>query len=61
MTDTAVNRPEITVDRPDVIVFPPVIPLSTLVIACVLQWLMPLGLDRTGSTRAGGSAWARSS
>ena len=30
-------------DRPDVIVFPPVIPLATLVLACVLQWLAPLG------------------
>jgi protein-S-isoprenylcysteine O-methyltransferase Ste14 len=37
MTDTAV-------DRPDIIVFPPVIPLSTLAISCVLQWLVPLGL-----------------
>jgi protein-S-isoprenylcysteine O-methyltransferase Ste14 len=37
MTDTAV-------DRPDIIVFPPVIPLSTLAISCVLQWLAPLGL-----------------
>jgi len=37
MTDTAV-------DRPDVIVFPPVIPLSTLALAGVLQWLAPLGL-----------------
>jgi protein-S-isoprenylcysteine O-methyltransferase Ste14 len=36
MTDTAF-------DRPDVIVFPPVIPLATLAIACVLQWLAPLG------------------
>jgi protein-S-isoprenylcysteine O-methyltransferase Ste14 len=36
MTDTAF-------DRPDVVVFPPVIPLTTLVIACLLQWLMPLG------------------
>jgi protein-S-isoprenylcysteine O-methyltransferase Ste14 len=31
-------------DRPDVMVFPPVIPLSTLAMACVLQWLTPLGL-----------------
>src|SRR5206468_2004435 len=30
-------------DHPDVIVFPPLIPLSTLVIACLLQWLVPLG------------------
>ncbi len=36
MTDAAL-------DRPDVVVFPPVIPLVTLVMACVLQWLMPLG------------------
>lgn len=37
MTDTAL-------DHPNLVVFPPVIPLATLVIACVLQWLMPLGL-----------------
>jgi protein-S-isoprenylcysteine O-methyltransferase Ste14 len=37
MTDAAV-------DRPDIIVFPPVIPLSTLAISCVLQWVAPLGL-----------------
>jgi protein-S-isoprenylcysteine O-methyltransferase Ste14 len=30
-------------DRPDVAVFPPVIPLATLLLACVLQWLVPLG------------------
>jgi protein-S-isoprenylcysteine O-methyltransferase Ste14 len=36
MTDTAF-------DRPDVIVFPPIIPLTTLAVACVLQWLVPLG------------------
>jgi protein-S-isoprenylcysteine O-methyltransferase Ste14 len=30
-------------DRPDVIVFPPIIPLTTLAIACLLQWLVPLG------------------
>jgi len=34
---------DIAFDRPDVVVFPPVIPLATLVIACLLQWLMPLG------------------
>jgi protein-S-isoprenylcysteine O-methyltransferase Ste14 len=44
MTDATVNRRETTVDRPDVIIFPPVIPLSTLAIACALQWLAPLGL-----------------
>ena len=37
MTDTIV-------DRPDVIVFPPLIPLLTLALACALQWLEPLGL-----------------
>ena len=31
-------------DRADFIIFPPVIPYSTLVIASVLQWLEPLGL-----------------
>jgi protein-S-isoprenylcysteine O-methyltransferase Ste14 len=33
-----------SIDRPDVIVFPPAIPLATLVIAGVLQWLVPIGL-----------------
>lgn len=32
-----------TIDRPAVAVFPPVIPLTTLAVACVLQWLVPLG------------------
>jgi protein-S-isoprenylcysteine O-methyltransferase Ste14 len=32
-----------TFDRPNVLVFPPVIPLSTLALGCLLQWLMPLG------------------
>lgn len=37
MTDAAL-------DRPDIVVFPPVIPLVTLALACVLQWFAPLGL-----------------
>ena len=32
-----------TLDRPNVIIFPPVIPYSMLAIACILQWLVPLG------------------
>jgi len=43
MTDATAHRP-VSLDRPDIIVFPPIIPLSTLVISCVLQWLVPLGL-----------------
>jgi protein-S-isoprenylcysteine O-methyltransferase Ste14 len=31
-------------DRPDVMVFPPLIPLATLAIACGLQWWMPLAV-----------------
>jgi protein-S-isoprenylcysteine O-methyltransferase Ste14 len=31
-------------DHPDVMVFPPVILLTTLVLACMLQWLWPLGV-----------------
>lgn len=31
-------------DHPDVIIFPPLIPLATLAIACGLQWWIPLGL-----------------
>ena len=30
-------------DHPNIMVFPPVIPFSTLALACLLQWLMPLG------------------
>ena len=50
MTDAAL-------DRPDVAVFPPVIPLATLLLACVLQWLVPLdrspiSIRRCGSDRA---------
>ena len=44
MTDAAANGTTATLDRPDILVFPPVIPLSTLAISCVLQWLVPLGL-----------------
>jgi protein-S-isoprenylcysteine O-methyltransferase Ste14 len=32
-----------TFDRPEVIVFPPLIPLATLIAACALQWIAPLG------------------
>ena len=35
---------EISLDRPDVIVFPPIIPLATLALSCVPQWLAPIGL-----------------
>ena len=31
-------------DHPNVIVFPPVILATTVVLACMLQWLWPLGL-----------------
>jgi protein-S-isoprenylcysteine O-methyltransferase Ste14 len=43
MTHATVDGPDAAPDRPDVIVFPPVIPLATLAIACALQWLAPLG------------------
>jgi protein-S-isoprenylcysteine O-methyltransferase Ste14 len=33
-----------SLDRADFAIFPPVIPYSTLAIACLLQWLEPLGL-----------------
>jgi protein-S-isoprenylcysteine O-methyltransferase Ste14 len=32
-----------TFDRPDVLVFPPLIPLATLALGCALQWFAPLG------------------
>jgi protein-S-isoprenylcysteine O-methyltransferase Ste14 len=44
MTDAAADAPAATLDRPEILVFPPVIPVSTLVISCVLQYLAPLGL-----------------
>jgi protein-S-isoprenylcysteine O-methyltransferase Ste14 len=44
MTDAAANGTTATLDRPEILVFPPVIPVSTLAISCVLQWLAPLGL-----------------
>ena len=31
-------------DRAQFVIFPPVIPYSTLAVACLLQWLEPLGL-----------------
>ena len=31
------------IDHPDVAIFPPLIPLATLVISIALQWLAPLG------------------
>jgi len=31
-------------DRPDVVVFPPLVPLAILVLAILLQWLVPLKL-----------------
>jgi protein-S-isoprenylcysteine O-methyltransferase Ste14 len=44
-------------DRPNVIVFPPLIILATFLIACALQWLMPLGwlahIDRSWRIGAG--------
>ena len=50
MTDSALDRPDAAVDHPNVMVFPPVILLSALVLACALQWPVPLGwiaeLDR---------------
>ncbi len=35
---------DVSLDRPDVIVFPPAIPLATLATAAVLQWFAPIGL-----------------
>jgi protein-S-isoprenylcysteine O-methyltransferase Ste14 len=45
-------------DRPNLIVFPPLLLLSTIVLAFVLQWLVPLNLlvhfDQTWRTAIGG-------
>jgi protein-S-isoprenylcysteine O-methyltransferase Ste14 len=30
-------------DRPNVVIFPPIILATTVVLACILQWLSPLG------------------
>jgi protein-S-isoprenylcysteine O-methyltransferase Ste14 len=35
---------DVAPDRAKFVIFPPVIPYSTLAIACILQWLEPLGL-----------------
>ena len=35
---------DVPLDRAKFVIFPPVIPYSALAIACVLQWLEPLGL-----------------
>jgi len=32
-----------THDHPNVIIFPPLIPAATVALACILQWLLPLG------------------
>ena len=34
------NKP----DRPDILVFPPLVPLAVLLLGLLLQWLLPLGL-----------------
>ncbi len=41
---TGITMTDTPLDRANFIIFPPVIPYSTLAIACVLQWLVPLGL-----------------
>ena len=41
---TGITMTDTTLDRANFIIFPPMIPYSALAIACVLQWLAPLGL-----------------
>ena len=41
---TGITMTDAPLDRANFIIFPPVIPYSTLAIACILQWLVPLGL-----------------
>jgi protein-S-isoprenylcysteine O-methyltransferase Ste14 len=43
MTQSDIPAPELAPDRPPILVFPPMIPLSTLAISLLLQWLAPLG------------------
>jgi protein-S-isoprenylcysteine O-methyltransferase Ste14 len=44
MIDVDVSRPGAAPDRPAILVFPPIVPVSTLIISCVLQWQAPIGL-----------------
>jgi protein-S-isoprenylcysteine O-methyltransferase Ste14 len=44
MIDSTADNARNDIDRPNVLVFPPVIPLCTVVVAAVLQWFMPPGL-----------------
>jgi protein-S-isoprenylcysteine O-methyltransferase Ste14 len=43
MSDTDVFEPRLAPDRPPILVFPPLIPLTTLAVSLLLQWLAPLG------------------
>jgi protein-S-isoprenylcysteine O-methyltransferase Ste14 len=43
MTDSVTPAVATAPDRPPILVFPPVIPLATLAVALLLQWLAPLG------------------
>lgn len=36
--------PEKSLDHPKVIIFPPLILAATVVLACLMQWLLPLGV-----------------
>jgi protein-S-isoprenylcysteine O-methyltransferase Ste14 len=38
-------------DRPNVIVFPPVVLLATIALACALQWRFPIGLRASFDSR----------
>jgi hypothetical protein len=43
MTDVDMLGPRPVPDRPPILVFPPLIPLTTLAASLLLQWLAPLG------------------
>lgn len=36
--------PETSLDHPKVVIFPPVILAATVALACLMQWLLPLGM-----------------
>jgi protein-S-isoprenylcysteine O-methyltransferase Ste14 len=42
--ETAMAQNPASPDRPNILVFPPLVPLAVLLLGLLLQWLLPLGL-----------------
>ena len=38
------DTPSKTTDHPNIVIFPPIILVTTVVLGCMLQWLLPLGV-----------------